>query len=256
LNKKITLLGVILAMLFLVGCSGQNIELDHHGNTEDAISPENLGEHLFDKKILDIRSQAEYEKEHIEGSYVIPLELISESKFDTIGFEKGDDIIVYANSNIKANKAKTLLGVMGYEHVKVLNGGLVHWKEDGFKVVSGKMDIVFDEDEKETASSLIIEPSKYDFGIIDKKDGVVSTTFIIKNTGKKFVTIKETSTSCGCTSVMLSSKDIKPEETSLLEVSFDPNFHNEPQGKFSRTAFLQTSEGIELQAKINVEIKE
>jgi hypothetical protein len=41
-----------------------------------------------------------------------------------------------------------------------------------------------------------------------------------------------------------------------MEVSFDPNFHKEPEGRFSRTIFLQTSEGIELEAKIYVQIKD
>ena len=50
--------------------------------------------------------------------------------------------------------------------------------------------------------------------------------------------------------------DIQPGETVPLEVTFDPDFHKEPPGKFSRTVFVQTSEGIELEAKIHIEIKD
>ena len=54
----------------------------------------------------------------------------------------------------------------------------------------------------------------------------------------------------------VSNKVIPPGKTVSLQIKFDPNFHEEPPGRFSRTVFLKTSEGVELQAKIYVQIKD
>jgi hypothetical protein len=54
----------------------------------------------------------------------------------------------------------------------------------------------------------------------------------------------------------VSKEVILRDEAVFLEVEFDPNFHKEPSGRFSRTVFLQTSEGIELPTKIYVQIKD
>ena len=68
------------------------------------------------------------------------------------------------------------------------------------------------------------------------------------------ISINEITTSCGCTSAKIDEKIIQPGQERKLTVSFDPNFHKEPEGKFSRTVFLQTSLGTETQAKIEIEI--
>ncbi len=103
---------------------------------------------------------------------------------------------------------------------------------------------------------LRLAKTQYNFGIISKKDGLVETTFSLSNKGDKTVTIEEITTSCGCTSAEVPKKIIQPGETVPLEVTFDPDFHKEPPGKFSRTVFVQTSEGIELETKIHIEIKD
>jgi hypothetical protein len=163
---------------------------------------------------------------------------------------------VYANSDIPAKKAKLLLNAMEFTNVKILSGGFVHWKEDGFPTRSGNMDIAPEQERTSKVSSIRIQPPEYDFGIITKEGGIVRTTFSLFNNGDKKVTIEEISTSCGCTSANVSKEVILPDEAVSLEVEFDPNFHEEPPGRFSRTVFLQTSEGIELLTEIYVHIKD
>ena len=68
--------------------------------------------------------------------------------------------------------------------------------------------------------------------------------------------IEEITTSCGCTSAKTNKKSILPGENIPMEVFFDPNFHKEPAGRFSRTVFVQTSEGMEVEAKIYVQIQD
>lgn len=227
-----------------------------HGDGESTISPESLEQRQGELKLLDLRSTADYEQEHIDAAVVLPLKEISEARLTELGFRLDDEIVVYAESDIPAKKAKVLLEAIGFTLVKYLQGGLVHWKEDGYATVSGKMPAVTGQADSPSISALRIEPQDYDFGMIPREDGTVSTIFTVSNTGKEAVTIGHISTSCGCTSAELDTLTIAPEETAVLTVFFDPNFHKEPLGRFSRTVFLQTSEDLEVQAKIYVQIQE
>lgn len=247
-------LAFILVLVLTIGLTQQ---LEGHGAKKGFIGPEQLKDQLGKLKLLDIRSEQAYKQEHIDTALVVPLKEISEARLTQLDFQKKDDIVVYANSDHAAQKAKVLLEVMGFTSLKVLSGGLVHWKEDGFPTVSGEMERAGEEKENTPpASSLMIQPAEYDFGIISKQGGVVSTKLFISNNGDENVTIEEISTSCGCTSAEVSENVVRPGKTVSLIVRFDPNYHKEPEGRFSRTIFLQTSEEFELQAKIYVEIKE
>jgi rhodanese-related sulfurtransferase len=253
LVKKLRILSWVFLFL-LVASYGE--ELHGHGAREGAIGPETLQELVGKIKLLDVRSKKDYEKEHIDTALVIPLKEISEARLTQLGFLKTDEIVVYAKSEVPAKKAKLLLGAMGFTAVKILSGGFVHWKEDGFPTISGKMDVDVEEEKEKKVSSISFQPAEYDFGILAKQDGHVTTTFSLSNKGNKKVRIEEISTSCGCTTAKVAKKVILPGEKVPLEVTFDPNFHKEPEGRFSRTVFLETSEGIELEPKIWVEIKD
>ncbi|GMQ95082.1 MAG: hypothetical protein BMS9Abin13_192 [Patescibacteria group bacterium] len=99
---------------------------------------------------------------------------------------------------------------------------------------------------------------EYDLGTIGKKDGVVSTDFTITNTGRGELVIGDITTSCGCTSAEVNKSSIMLGESAVLTVNFDPDFHEEPQGRFSRSIFVPTNdpEGGELEFKIFVIIKD
>lgn len=97
---------------------------------------------------------------------------------------------------------------------------------------------------------------EYDFGKIKKEDGIVTTDFHIKNIGSADLVIGDILTSCGCTSAMVNSIVVAPSKSAVLKVSFDPNFHKEPEGRFSRSVFVPTNdlEMEEIEFKIFVEI--
>ncbi len=87
-----------------------------------------------------------------------------------------------------------------------------------------------------------VNQSSYDFGKINRKDGIVETTFTITNSGSEELVIEDMSTSCGCTTAELSSKTLKSGESADLLVKFDPDFHKEPQGRLERTVTLFTND--------------
>ena len=100
--------------------------------------------------------------------------------------------------------------------------------------------------------------SNYDFGSIGKFDGVVSTTFEIENHGKEILKIGSISTSCGCTSAEIDKTELGFNEEAELTVYFDPNFHEESEGAFTRSIFVETNDPdlSEMQFDIRVEIVE
>ena len=97
---------------------------------------------------------------------------------------------------------------------------------------------------------------EYDFGTIKKQNGNVYADFAIKNTGTDTLTIGDIITSCGCTVATIDTTTVAPGKTATVRVVFDPNFHEEPQGRFSRSVFIPTNDPAspEIELKIFVEI--
>lgn len=147
-----------------------------------------------------------------------------------------------------------LLNVLNFTNIRILAGGYTHWLEDGqtIELRSPKKTKQISEDSSEVGLKVL--PQVHDFGLIRKEDGIVSTTFMVQNTSAAEISTTEITTSCGCTTAEIDSELIPPGESRTLLVHFDPNFHKEPDGKFSRTVFLQTTNDKEVQAKIEVEI--
>lgn len=112
--------------------------------------------------------------------------------------------------------------------------------------------------EKITASKAKAETiiREYDFGTIKKQDGKVSANFTIKNTGTDTLAVGDIVTSCGCTSATIDVAAITPGKTATVRVTFDPNFHEEPQGRFPRSVFVPTNDpnNKEIEFTIFVEI--
>lgn len=228
---------------------------DGHASSVGFISSEDLSEDIGHYSVIDVRSQQEYEVKHLAQSTNIPLFELSLEKLSERNISKESNIVVYGLSSIQGKKAQTLLEAMEFHDVLVLDGGIAHWEEDGFATKEGS-DPTYKNEQKETISSLAITPKEIDLGLIKRENGIVEVIFTVKNTGDETVSIEEISTSCGCTSAEIENEDIEIGSSAQLTVFFDPNFHQEPMGRFTRSVFLFTSEGIELQSKIWVEIEE
>lgn len=111
--------------------------------------------------------------------------------------------------------------------------------------------------EKSNQPKAIIEETEYDFGKIEKSGGIVKTKFTILNAGLGDLLIGDITTSCSCTSAEIDKKKLADTEKAILTVSFDPNVHEEPEGKFSRSIFVPTNDPTmkEIEFKIFVEIE-
>ena len=78
--------------------------------------------------LLDVRTQEEYDAEHIEGAILIPDYEIA-SKAETLLTDKDALILVYCRSGRRSKNAASELATLGYTNVKEF-GGIIDWKYD------------------------------------------------------------------------------------------------------------------------------
>lgn len=80
-------------------------------------------------QLIDVRSQAEFEKYSLPGSINIPIsDLLSEEWSDYL--DQGVKMnVFYSNGNLKANEAWMITRQLGYENNYALQGGLNYWAE-------------------------------------------------------------------------------------------------------------------------------
>lgn len=86
------------------------------------------------------------------------------------------------------------------------------------------------------APDLTVDQPVFDFGTI-AQGKKVEHVFILKNKGTTPLTIKNTSTSCGCTAANVSSSVIQPGKSAEIKTTFDSsNF----TGKVTKTVSVET----------------
>ncbi len=148
-----------------------------------------------------------------------------------------------------------------------LNGQIEHMDEEVDEAASGVKRLL-DRGEQagdrqnnqglEPGGKAGVDSKEFDFGRVDKKGGKVETTFSINNDGAKELRIGTITTSCGCTSAEIDKTNIASGQKATLTVTFDPDFHEEPRDRFSRSIFVPTGDpnNTELEFKIFVDIIE
>lgn len=94
--------------------------------------------------------------------------------------------------------------------------------------------------------------TEHDFGVVKQSQGIVSHDFEFEYQGVEPITITAVPTSCACTSAQLSQREFKQGDKGVLTVEFDPNLHEEPEGKFFKTVTLMTNPPLEQQPEIKI----
>ncbi len=103
-----------------------------------------------------------------------------------------------------------------------------------------------------TNSGLLFKETSFDFGLIKQSAGPVSHNFAFTYTGKNPIKIVGLPTSCGCTSATMTPTNLKPGDSGILTVHFNPNLHAEPKGKFFKTVSIVTEPKLENTPEIKI----
>jgi nitrite reductase (NO-forming) len=90
------------------------------------------------------------------------------------------------------------------------------------------------------SSPFVFEEKEFDFGTIKQSGGIVQHDFSFTYTGEAPITITSTPGSCACTTAEVDKKELSKGDSGVLSVSFNPNLHAEPEGRFSKTISIMT----------------
>jgi rhodanese-related sulfurtransferase len=88
--------------------------------------------------ILDVRTPAEFETTHIDGSYNVPLDVLKDHGPEVAErLDQGHDVVLVCRSGQRATQAAELLRSTGAPGGSVLENGITDWEGQGFEVNRG-----------------------------------------------------------------------------------------------------------------------
>lgn len=122
--KKIIVSSICLLCLTGCGFSSQKgqAKLYEQIRTDEAIEWFQNNENY---KIVDVRTQEEYEEGHIPEAICIPNETIGTKEIEQLP-DKKQMIFIYCRSGVRSKQAAEKLANMGYENI-VEFGGILDW---------------------------------------------------------------------------------------------------------------------------------
>lgn len=141
----------------------------------ERIEPEILNRQLGQEApilIVDVRTPAEFESEHIAGAINVPLAELP----DKLPKDSRDLVMVLTcRTDRRATAASELLAAEGFAP-KVLVGGLTAWRHKNFPVVTGKKSLPLDQQVQLIAGSLILAGTL--LGVFGQKSWLVLPMFV------------------------------------------------------------------------------
>ena len=88
------------------------------------------------------------------------------------------------------------------------------------------------------ASDLAVSEKTHNFGTIREADGPVTCEFTLENKGDKPLVIVSAKAQCGCTTPKIPKQPIRPGESAVLTVTYDPAGR---PGEFDKTIRVRTN---------------
>ena len=118
----------LLYLLLLSGCSQNETITETNYMQITAKEAKNIMDNETDYIILDVRTEEEFSKGHIDGAILIPDYEITD-KAEEILTDKDQLILVYCRSGRRSKLAADSLVTMGYTNIKEF-GGIIDWPYD------------------------------------------------------------------------------------------------------------------------------
>lgn len=83
--------------------------------------------------IVDVRSQGEYDRDHVPGATHIPFYSIS-SGLKQLGYSKAEPVVLYCEHGPRSGIAGISLFLSGYDNVFSLDGHMKNWRKKEFPI--------------------------------------------------------------------------------------------------------------------------
>lgn len=104
-----------------------------------------------------------------------------------------------------------------------------------------QVNVVKTSDELPEKEVFNFQENEFDFGVLKQSEGIVRHDFAFTYNGEQDVEILGLPTSCGCTSAKIDRDKLSKGDKGIITVSFDPNLHEEPEGRFFKTVSVVTN---------------
>jgi len=98
--------------------------------------------------------------------------------------------------------------------------------------------------------NISVAPDSHDFGSIPQSE-VVTHVFTVRNDGDAELVIKDVRALCACTTAAISSKEIPPGGTAELTVTYDPAYFK-TVGKITQTVVIESNDPDEPRKKVTI----
>lgn len=120
----------IFAVLLLLAISACSVDVP-------TVTPNQAAKLFSDKQaiIVDVREQAEWDEQHIDGAIFIPLNQI-ESRMSELAQYKDSPVVVQCRSGKRSNIAGAKLIDAGFTKIYNLDGGILAWDKQGLETVN------------------------------------------------------------------------------------------------------------------------
>jgi len=270
MQTKYIIIAVIILILvgygFYMGTRSSEDEINQHEDdiASYEISPGDVADKIAageDIVLLDVRTPEEYSEVHLENSVLLPVGQLSQQTLADVGLgehAKDEEIIIYCRSGARSKQAYDIMNSLGYTNIKSVAGGMIHWQEDNYPYLeTGEYEgtiLPTENQSSDGGARIAFDRTVHDFGDVPQSAGILSTMFEVNNTGDEILEIGELSTSCGCTTAEISQDSISPSGSAVLTVYFDPDFHDEPLDKITRTVFIPTNDPTQQEAEVKITI--
>ena len=123
---KIATLGVIITLsailLYYTQTQPLNMEIGYGDITIE--QAKSLIESKPSLIILDVRTQEEYDSDHIEGAILIPVDEL-ENRLDELS--KNDELLVYCRTGNRSTNAVNILQANGFTKIFHMKDGITGW---------------------------------------------------------------------------------------------------------------------------------
>jgi hypothetical protein len=132
------------------------------------------------------------------------------------------------------------------------------YSEEEYQERQRSMEEEIDDAYSEAVGDFTFAELEYDFGTVKQSEGIVSYDFPFRYDGEEPITVTGVVGSCACTTGSVDVDVLESGDEGVLTVDFDPNLHEEPEGRFFKTVALvtqpETEESIEVKVWVEIDL--
>jgi rhodanese-related sulfurtransferase len=86
--------------------------------------------------LLDVRTPEEFAQGHVPGARLVPLQEL-DARLGELSAYQARGVVTYCEAGGRASKAAELLRAHGFADVRLLDGSMKRWREEGREVATG-----------------------------------------------------------------------------------------------------------------------